>query len=149
MLEYYGTDLTDLTTYFANAKQTNNVPITLVSAGGASTSCVYPRCDDTEQTLDMTQALGMAPGLAGLSMFVGNTDTAIFSSMTSYSPLPRALSSSWAWTPADPSTDDPFFKKMATLGQSFFQVSGDSGNGGIEVFSRPMMRTSSASAART
>ena len=72
LLEYYGTDLTDLTTYFANAKQTNNVPITLVSAGGASTSCVYPRCDDTEQTLDMTQALGMAPGLTGLFMLRGN-----------------------------------------------------------------------------
>ena len=134
LLEYYGTDLTDLTTYFANAKQTNNVPITLVSAGGASTSCVYPRCDDTEQTLDMTQALGMAPGLTGLFMFVGNTDTAIFSSMTSYSPLPLALSSSWTWTPADPSTDDPFFKKMATLGQSFFQASGDSGKWGTKSF---------------
>ena len=127
LLEYYGTDLTDLTTYFTNAKQTNNVPITLISTGGASTSCVYPRCDDTEQTLDMTQALGMAPGLAGLFMFVGNTDTAIFSSMTSYSPLPLALSSSWTWTPADPSTDDPYFEKMATQGQSFYQASGDGG----------------------
>ena len=26
LLEYYGTDLTDLTTYFTNAKQTNSVP---------------------------------------------------------------------------------------------------------------------------
>jgi kumamolisin len=127
LLEYYGTDLADLTTYFTNAKQTNNVPVTLVSAGGASTSCKEPSCDDTEQTLDMTQALGMAPGLAGLFMFVGNTDTAIFSSMTTYSPLPLALSSSWTWTPADASTDDPYFAKMAAQGQSFYQASGDSG----------------------
>jgi hypothetical protein len=52
---------------------------------------VYPRCDDAEQTIDMTQALGMAPGLSGLIMFIGSTDTAILSSMTTYSPLPRLL----------------------------------------------------------
>jgi hypothetical protein len=37
------------------------------------------------------------------------------------------LSSSWTWTPADPSTDDPYFEKMAAQGQSFFQAAGDSG----------------------
>ena len=58
----YGTDLADLNTYYANVHQTNSVPITLLSTDGTSTSCVTPRCDDTEQTLDMTQALGMAPG---------------------------------------------------------------------------------------
>ena len=67
LLEYLGTDLADLDTYFANVGQTNNVPITLLSTDGTSTSCVYTRaggdCDDTEQTLDMTQAIGMAPGL--------------------------------------------------------------------------------------
>ena len=67
LLEYYGTDLTDLTTYFTNANETNNVPVTLLSTDGTSTSCVDSRaggsCDDTEQTLDMTQAIGMAPGL--------------------------------------------------------------------------------------
>ncbi|HZD47922.1 MAG TPA: protease pro-enzyme activation domain-containing protein, partial [Silvibacterium sp.] len=92
LLEYYGTDLTDLTTYFTNAKQTNNVPITLLSTDGTSTSCVDSRaggrCDDTEQTLDMTQAIGMAPGLASLVMYVGSTDTAIISAMTTHSPLP-------------------------------------------------------------
>ena len=36
-------------------------------------------CDDTEQTIDMTQAIGMAPGLASLVMYVGSTDTAIIS----------------------------------------------------------------------
>jgi kumamolisin len=127
LLEYYGTDLADLTTYYKNASQTNSVPITLYSTDGTSTSCVYPRCDDTEQTLDMTQALGMAPGLAGLIMFVGSTDTAMLSSMTTYSPLPHQLSSSWTWAPADPSTDDPYFKKMASQGQSIFQAAGDSG----------------------
>ena len=127
LLEYYGTDLADLTTYFTNVKQTNNVPITLLSTDGTSTSCVYRSgCDDTEQTLDMTQAIGMAPGLASLVMYVGSTDTAIISAMTTHSPLPTTIGCSWGWTPADPSTLDPYFEKMAAQGQNFFAASGDS-----------------------
>jgi subtilase family serine protease len=127
LLEYYGTDLADLTTYFTNAKQTNSVPITLLSTDGTSTSCLYAnRCDDTEQTLDMTQAIGMAPGLASLVMYVGSTDTAIISAMTTHSPLPTTIGCSWGWTPADPTTLDPYFQKMAAQGQNFFAASGDS-----------------------
>ena len=43
LLEYYGTDLADLTTYFNNVSQTNKVPITLLSTDGTSTSCMYSR----------------------------------------------------------------------------------------------------------
>ncbi len=108
LLEYYGTDLADLTTYFKNAKQTNSVPVTLLSTDGTSTSCVYAQgCDDTEQTLDMTQAIGMAPGLASLVMYVGSTDTAMIAAMTTHSPLPTTIGCSWGWTPADTSTLDP------------------------------------------
>jgi subtilase family serine protease len=130
LFEFLGTDLADLTTYYKNVKQTNSVPITLLSTDGTSTSCVDSRaggrCDDTEQTLDMTQALGMAPGLASLVMYVGSTDTAIISAMTTHSPLPTTIGCSWGWTPADPTTLDPYFKKMAAQGQNFFAASGDS-----------------------
>ena len=130
LFEYLGTDLTDLTTYFSNVGQTNNVPITLLSTDGTSTSCVDSRaggsCDDTEQTLDMTQAIGMAPGLASLVMYVGNTDTAIISAMTTHNPLPTTIGCSWGWTPADPSTLDPYFERMSAQGQNFFAASGDS-----------------------
>ncbi len=137
LLEYLGTDLADLNTYYANVGQTNTVPITLVSVDGTSTACnAKPaHCDDTEQTLDMTQALGMAPGLKSLTMYVGSTDTAIISAMTTHNPLPATIGCSWGWTPADPSTLDPYFEKMAAQGQSFFAASGDystwsaSGNG--------------------
>ena len=128
LLEYYGTDLADLNTYFANAHQTNNVPVTLLSTDGTSTSCVYAQgCDDTEQTLDMTQALGMAPGLSSLVMYVGSSDAAIFNAMATASPLNAQLSSSWTWTPADPSTDNPYFQEFAAQGQNLFQAAGDSG----------------------
>jgi subtilase family serine protease len=130
LFEYLGTDLADLTTYFKNVGQTNKVPITLLSTDGTSTSCVYTRaggdCDDTEQTLDMTQAIGMAPGLASLVNYIGSLDTAIISAMTTHSPLPTTIGCSWGWTPADPSTLDPYFEKMAAQGQNFFAASGDS-----------------------
>lgn len=126
LLEYYGTDLADLNTYYSNVHQTNSVPITLLSTDGTSTSCTYPRCDDTEQTLDMTQALGMAPGLSSLTVYIGSTDTAIISAMTTHNPLPTTIGCSWGWTPADPSTLDPYFQKMAAQGQNFFAASGDS-----------------------
>ncbi len=130
LFEYLGTDLADLTTYFKNVGQTNNVPITLLSTDGTSTSCVDSKaggsCDDTEQTLDMTQAIGMAPGLASLTNYIGSLDTAIISAMTTHSPLPTTIGCSWGWTPADPSTLDPYFQKMAAQGQNFFAASGDS-----------------------
>ena len=129
LLEFLGTDLADLTTYYKNVSQTNTVPITLLSTDGTSTSCVDSSaggfCDDTEQTLDMTQALGMAPGLASLVVYVGSSDTAMISAMTTHNPLPTTIGCSWGWTPADPTTLDPFFKKMAAQGQNFFAASGD------------------------
>ncbi|HEX3572307.1 MAG TPA: protease pro-enzyme activation domain-containing protein [Acidobacteriaceae bacterium] len=127
LLEYYGTDLADLNTYYANAKQTNNVPVVLFSVDGTPTSCLKSAgCDDTEQELDITQALGMAPGLSELTMYVGMSDTAIISAMTTHSPLPLTIGCSWGWTPVDPTYLDPYFRKMASQGQSFFAASGDS-----------------------
>jgi subtilase family serine protease len=131
LLEYAGTDLTDLDTYYANVDQTNNVPITLLSTDGTSTSCTEKQgCDDTEQTIDMTQALGMAPGMSSLVMYVGSIDTAIFNAMATAKPLNAQLSSSWVWAPADPTTLNPFFEEFALQGQNFFQAAGDSGKWG-------------------
>ena len=130
LLEYYGYDIADLNTYYTNAKQTRTATVTGISTDGTSLTCTYTRrdgdCDDTEQILDMTQSLGMAPGISTLYVFVGSTDTALLGAMSTYSPLPLQLSSSWTWGPADPGTDDPYFEKMAAQGQSFFQASGDS-----------------------
>ncbi len=129
LLEFLGTDLADVTTYYRNVGQTNNVPITLLSTDGTSTSCVDTpaggNCDDTEQTLDITQALGMAPGLSSLTLYVGSVDTAMISAMTTHNPLPTTIGCSWGWTPADPSTLNPYFQKMAAQGQNFFAASGD------------------------
>ena len=134
LFEFLGTDLADLNTYYSNVGQTKPYTPTLISTGGYSTTCTESGgCDDTEQTLDMTQAMGMAPGSTMLYMYVcGNSstisDTACISAMvtTTDAPLSKQISCSWGWTPADPSTLDPYFEQMASQGQNFFAASGDS-----------------------
>ncbi len=129
LLEYVGTDLADLNTYYANVGQTNDVPITLLSTDGTSRSCVASQgCDDTEQTIDMTQALGMAPGLSSLVMYIGSSDAALLNGMATASPLNAQLSASWVWgPPSDPQTDDPYFLEYAAQGQNYFNAAGDWG----------------------
>jgi subtilase family serine protease len=127
LLEFAGFDIADVDTYYKNVKQKRTAAVKGISVDGTSINCIYNQgCDDTVQTIDITQALGMAPGVTTAYMFVGSTDTALLSSMSTYSPLPLNLSSSWEWTPPDPQTDDPYFMKMAIQGQSFFNSSGNS-----------------------
>ena len=136
LFEFAGVDLADLTTYYTNVGQTNHVPITLKSVDTQSTSCVETTCDDTEQIVDMTQALGMAPGLSSLVVYIGTgalsgqtiDDSAIFNAMATASPLNAQLSCSWEWTPADASTDDVYFTEFAAQGQNLFVDTGDDGN---------------------
>ena len=126
LLEYAGTDLADLETYYTNVGQTETVPITLQSVDGFPVTCYASEgCDDTEQTIDMTQALGMAPGLASLVMYVGYNDSAIFNAMATANPLNAQLSCSWYWSPADPKTLDPIFMEFAAQGQNLFDAAGD------------------------
>jgi subtilase family serine protease len=128
LLEYVGYDIADLNTYFKNVGQTEGVPVKGISTDGTSLSCVAAQgCDDREQILDMVQAISMAPGLTGLYVYVGSTDTAMLSSMATHKPLVSQIGSSWTWQPSDPGTDDPFFQKFAAQGQNYFQAAGDSG----------------------
>jgi subtilase family serine protease len=129
LLEFLGFDIADVNTYYKNAKQKRTAKVKGISTDGSPLSCLFSKgCDDTEQTLDITQALGMAPGVTTVYLYVSNnSDSAMLGSMSSHKPLPLNLSSSWYWTPVDPNTDDPFFKKFAAQGQSFFEAAGDDG----------------------
>jgi subtilase family serine protease len=131
LLEFAGFDIADVNTYYKNAGQKRTAKVKGISTDGTSVNCFYPACDDTEQTLDVTQALGMAPGVGTLYVYVNNSNsgTALLSSMSSHKPLPLNLSSSWYdWAPVSEfSSDDTYFKKMAAQGQSFFEAAGDSG----------------------
>ncbi len=127
LLEYQGTNLDDVALYYQKIGQKQPLTPVLISTDGTSTDCTGT-CDDTEPTIDITQALGMAPGLKGVVVYVGYSDTALLSAMTTtdkYPELPRTIGCSWGWSPADPGAIDIYFKKMQAQGQTFFVASGD------------------------
>jgi kumamolisin len=131
LLEFAGFDIADVDTYYKNAGQKRTAKVKGISTDGSSINCLASQgCDDTEQTIDITQALGMAPGVGTLYVYVGGSGTALLSSMSSHKPLPLNLSSSWYRWGTDFSSDDMYFKKMAAQGQSFFEAAGDDGNWG-------------------
>jgi subtilase family serine protease len=128
LLEFAGFDIADVNTYYKNAKQKRTAKVVGISTDGTSINCLADQgCDDTEQTIDITQALGMAPGVGTLYVYVGSSGTALLSSMSSHKPLPLNLSSSWYRWGTNFTSDDTYFKKMASQGQSFFEAAGDGG----------------------
>jgi flavin reductase (DIM6/NTAB) family NADH-FMN oxidoreductase RutF len=125
VLEFGGYNLSDVNETFSNAGQSYSVPINNVLLDGATGA---PVGDDGEQVLDIVQAIGMAPGLSQVRVYigVGNDDAKIFSSMATEN-IAKQISVSWGWIPDDPTTDDIFFQEFAAQGQSVFVASGDSG----------------------
>jgi len=126
ILEFGGYAQSDVDLTFSNAGQSYNVPINNVLLDGATGG---PVGDDAEQVLDIVQAIGMAPGLSQVRVYVGGRgpdDAVILNSMASEN-IAKQISCSWAWRPADPAAADVFFQEMAAQGQSFFTASGDSG----------------------
>jgi subtilase family serine protease len=72
-------------------------------------------------------AIGMAPGLKEVLVYVGRKDASIFNQMA-VDNTAKTLSCSWGWTDNE-STLDPIFMEMAMQGQSVFVATGDSGSG--------------------
>ena len=68
LLEYYGTDLADLTTYFKNAGQTNNVPVTLIDRRNQHHLC-FSQLRRHRANAGHDEAPGMAPGLSSLVVY--------------------------------------------------------------------------------
>ena len=127
LLEFGGYYLSDVDATFSTAGQSYEVPVNNVLLDGASAEPEQDE-DDGEQVLDIVQAIGMAPGLDQVRVYIGTggDDANVLNSMASEN-IAKSLSSSWSWIPDDPSTDDVFFKEFAAQGQSFFVASGDYG----------------------
>jgi subtilase family serine protease len=127
LLEFAGYNEADVTKYFSEVHQTLSVAVVGVSTDGSSLSCTGS-CDDTEQVLDIEQAISMAPGMTSVRVYVSDTsDVSIFNRMASDN-IAKSLSCSWGWSPADPSSDDPIFKEFSAQGQNLFVAAGDSGS---------------------
>jgi subtilase family serine protease len=124
LLEYYGYNLADVKLYFEKLGQQNNVPIVGVSLNGARLRCAH-KCDDSEQVLDMEEALSLAPGMKQLVVYVGHNDVSIINQMANDISV-KQFSCSWGWG-ADPVALDPIFEEMAAQGQTFLVATGDFG----------------------
>jgi len=128
LLEFGGYDPSDVDLTFTKAGQTYSVPVNNVLLDGATGATTGN--DDGEQVLDIVQAIGMAPGLSQVRVYIGSGQTSddanIFNSMATEN-IAKQISVSWGWYPDDPTTDDVFFQEFAAQGQSVFVASGDSG----------------------
>jgi uncharacterized membrane protein len=125
LLEFDGYDLSDVNLTFSNVGQSYSVPVNNVLLDGATGGQSQP---DAEPVLDIVEAIGMAPELSQVRVYIGagQDDANILNSMASEN-IAKQLSCSWGWLPEDPSTDDVFFQEFAAQGQSFFTSSGDDG----------------------
>ncbi|HVU45288.1 MAG TPA: protease pro-enzyme activation domain-containing protein, partial [Terracidiphilus sp.] len=124
LLEFDGYNKSDVDLTFSSVGQSYSVPIQNVlldGATGANTSG-----NDSEEVLDIVQAIGMAPGLSQVRVYIGGNDVDILNSVASED-LAQEVSISWSWSPYDPEIDDAFFEEMAAQGQSVFAASGDWG----------------------
>jgi outer membrane protein assembly factor BamB len=131
LVEFDGYAVSDVQAYFKNVGQTLGVPINNVLLDGASAGSDG---DDTEQVIDIIEAISMAPGLSQVRVYIAplstvftGGDTFIFNKMASEN-IAKQLSGSWNWSPADPTTDDPIFEQFAAQGQTFVTASGDDGS---------------------
>ncbi|MBB5061389.1 hypothetical protein HDF16_006125 [Granulicella aggregans] len=129
LLEFGGYDLNDVKQTFSSVGTSYAVPINNVLLDGATG---LSNGSDGEQVLDIVQAIGMAPGLSQVRVYIGTDDADILNSMASEN-IAKSLSCSWGWYPDDPGTDDVFFKEFAAQGQSFFVASGDYGAWDTEI----------------
>jgi subtilase family serine protease len=128
-----GYNINDVLAYFTNVGQPLNVPINNVLLNGAGSGSLG---DDTEQVIDIIDAVSMAPALSQVRVYIarggssfrsGVDDTAIFNMMATEN-VARQLSCSWAWKPPDAGSDDPIFLEFIAQGQSLFVASGDAGS---------------------
>jgi subtilase family serine protease len=129
LFEFNGFDLSDVESTFSTAGQSFNVPINEVLLDGETGAPGYvpfSSGDDAEETLDVVQAIGMAPGLSQVRVYIGEVDADILNSMVSEDQA-QQISCSWSWVPDSLTANDSFFEEMAAQGQSFFVASGDDG----------------------
>ena len=124
LLEFDGYNPSDVNLTFSSAGQSTDVPINNVLLDGQTGASASG--DDSEEVIDIVQAIGMAPGLNQVRVYIGSSDVDLLNAVASED-VARQVSISWSWSPADPATDDEFFEELAAQGQSVFAASGDWG----------------------
>lgn len=126
LLEFDGYYSSDISRYERSAGLPA-VPLqTVLLDGYDGTPTTGPDSGNSEVSLDIEQAIAMAPGLSSVVVFEagpnGNQNDILNTMVDSNQVL--QLSCSWGWG-GPSSTTDNIFKEMAAQGQSFFCASGD------------------------
>jgi subtilase family serine protease len=124
LVEFGGYNIADVQQYLSQTGQTSTVPVVGISVDGTELGCTGS-CDDYEQTIDIEQTIGMAPGLKQVSFYAGSTVIDILNRIATDNTA-KQISSSYGW-PADAADEDPIYKEYAAQGQSFVDGSGDLG----------------------
>ncbi|MDR3746515.1 MAG: protease pro-enzyme activation domain-containing protein [Acidobacteriaceae bacterium] len=124
LLEFGGYNKSDVDLTFSNAGQTYSVPVVNVLLDGATGAATS---NSAEDVLDIVQAIGLAPGLSQVRVYIGVISDATVLNSIATENLAKQIGISWSWATADPTADDVFFQEMAAQGQSVFAASGDHG----------------------
>ena len=124
LVEFDGYRRSDVDLTLAPSGETPTVAIQNVLLDGLDGTPT--RGDDAEPVLDIAQAIGMAPALKAVRVYIGNSDVDILNAIAAEN-LAQQVAISWTWSPDDPAVDDEFFLEMAAQGQSVFAASGDHG----------------------
>jgi hypothetical protein len=130
MYELGGYDPEDVTKSFGGVPY--SVPLNNVLIDGAAAG-VTPGSDDIEQVMDIVAAIGMAPGLSQVRVYIGPPnawgDVNVINSMAAENQC-KQLSSSYSWSSPDYVQDNGIFEEFAAQGQTFLNCSLDDGSYG-------------------
>ena len=129
LVEFDGYNISDVNMSFSSVGQSYSVPVQNVlldGATGAPCQLIPNNCDDAEQVLDIVQAIGMAPGLSQVRVYIGSSDVDILNAILNENTA-KQVSISWVWGP-NYNGDHNIFVGMQATGQSVFAASGDWGS---------------------
>ena len=119
----------DLQLYYDLTLMLSTVPVINQLVDGFTGACTGPSgtgtCEDGEQILDIVNAIGMAPGIAEILFYEGQSAASILNQMASDNTA-KVLSSSWSGGDFGPA-DDPIFEEFQAQGQTYVNASGDYG----------------------
>lgn len=123
LMELEGYNIADVQNFFAKGYgPPNSVSVIGVKTDSAPLNCTG-NCDDGEQSLDIEYTISLAPGLASVRVYVGNSPEDVLNAQASDN-ISKVLSTSWGWK-ENFSTDDAIFKEFAAQGQTNLTASGD------------------------
>lgn len=113
LVEFGGYLKSDVDLNFSGAGQTYGVPLENILVGSA-TNTVYQQ--DAEQVLDIVQAIGMAPGLSAVEVYIGDptseSSPAAVLNQIATDDTAKQIGCSWLWIPGSIPAQEAILQEM-------------------------------------